>query len=144
MTAIKKVIIATHGTLAEGFRNTIELIAGPQDEIIDMCFYNGENNYEDEIDRYFTELENDSQLIICTDMQYGSVNQLFMKKIIEHPTKNIQLLSGVNLPLLLEIVMTPNIVGAEKMTEMIKKAANQIVQVKTSILLGGAECDELF
>lgn len=144
MTGIKKVIIATHGTLAEGFKHTLELICGPQDDIRVMNFYCNNASFETEIKQMFTELTDDAQLIVCTDIQFGSVNQIFVKEAIKHRSKNIQILSGVNLPLLLEIVTTPGILSQEMISDMIEKSSKQIAHMNLDVLFNQAANDEFF
>lgn len=144
MTGIKKIIIATHGTLAEGFKNTLELICGTQDDVSVMCFYCSSENFEQEIEDCFEQLTAQSQLIICTDIQFGSVNQIFIKGAVRYPDKNIQILSGINLPLLLELVTTPGILDKESISAMIQKAASQMTYMDLASFLKPAKQNDLF
>lgn len=144
MIIIKKIIIASHGTLAEGFRNTLELISGPKAELAVMSFYNGEENYEHELQYHFQNLKEDEQLIICTDVQYGSVNQLFIRESIKWKMKNILIVSGINLPLLLEIVTVAGLISRDMLAAMIEKAAKQIVYMDIDKLLLEDKSDDLW
>lgn len=103
-----------------------------------MSFYNGHQSYESEISNIFENLKSDEQLIICTDIQFGSVNQLFIKESLKNKNKNMFIVSGINLPLLLEIVIFPQILTKKDLDEMIEKAKEQITlvdfaQIKTRI-----------
>lgn len=109
-----------------------------------MSFYNGNENYDQAIMNQFVALSHNEQLIICTDIQYGSVNQLFVKEALKFRDKNILIVSGVNLPLLLEIVTTPGIIPKNDLDVMILKAKKQIVQVDFNELLSKVTEEEFF
>lgn len=127
---LMKLIIATHGKMAEGLKDTLELIGGPKDNIYAMCFYvEGKSYSDEEIDQIFDEVSEDEHLIICTDIQYGSVNQIFMKRILKYSDKNITLLSGINLPLLLELISCQKEITQDVINEIVESASNQLTQV---------------
>lgn len=92
-----------------------------------MSFYNNEINYESAIQEIYNFLGDEDQLVICTDIQYGSVNQLFVRKLQEWNSTKVFLLSGINLPLVLEIIMTTELISKELLENMIRKSVNQIV-----------------
>ncbi len=92
-----------------------------------MSFYNNDKNHESEIQEIYNFLEDEDQLVVCTDIQYGSVNQLFVRKIQEWNSSKVFLVSGINLPLILEIIMTTELLSKETLEIMVYKSANQIV-----------------
>ena len=93
-----------------------------------MCFYNG-NHKESDIDELFNQLKNDDQLIVCTDIQYGSVNQNFVKAAIKRKHPNVLIVSGINLPILLEIVLRPDDFTTEDLNDFVEKSKGQIVNI---------------
>lgn len=125
-------------------KNTLEIVSGPQKNVSALCFYNNEKNYDQKIHQHFELLRHDEQLIVCTDIQYGSVNQLFVKEALRYADRNICILSGINLPLLLEIVTTPGMISREVLHSMVKKAAEQIVHIDFGLILDTDREDDIF
>ncbi len=124
-----KIIIATHSTLADGYKNTIDLIGVNSKNVISLCFYVDETNHLPRITELFNELSNEDQMIVCTDVMYGSVNQLFMKELINYKDKNIILISGINLPLLLELTTRSENISNETVQSIIETSKSQIICV---------------
>ncbi|WP_407045628.1 PTS sugar transporter subunit IIA, partial [Enterococcus faecium] len=72
---MRKLIIASHSTLAEGFKETLEFLTGIQSRINSLCAY---VEGTEEIDQKIPELlATSDEVIILTDMAGGSVNQKF-------------------------------------------------------------------
>ena len=97
---MKKFLFATHGTLAAGAKSTLELLVGNVADITCLTAYvNPDDNVDEQLKAYFSEISDEDQVIVCTDLMGGSVNQ----KIVPYAQKkNVFLIAGFNLPLLLE------------------------------------------
>lgn len=97
-----KFVMATHGTFADGIKESIKLIAGDFKNLIALSCYMKENfNLKDEIDSILNEARNE-EIIVITDIFGGSVNNAFVERIPENP--NLHVISGLNLPLMLELL----------------------------------------
>lgn len=142
---IKKILIATHGKLARGIKDTLEIVSGPQDNVTSLCFYseNHEVNQK-ELLNVFDNLKNDEQLIICTDIQYGSVNQILVRETLNNQDKNIEIISGINLPVMLEIITTPGILLKNQLEEMVEKASKQLVRIDLEAVFKNNVDDDIF
>ena len=130
-------LIATHGFLADGFKSSINVLMGEEiaDKIdtINAFIEGGTNNPKAEIEKYCSELKQDDDLIIITDLMYGSVNQ-FALPYAEN--NNIHIISGANFPLICEIISKLTF-GSEEVedkasviNEAIEKAREQIIYAK--------------
>jgi PTS system mannose-specific IIA component len=130
-------LIATHGFLADGFKSSINVLMGEEiaDKIdtINAFIEGGTDNPKAEIEKYCSELKQDDDLIIITDLMYGSVNQ-FALPYAEN--KNIHIISGANFPLICEIISKLTF-GSEEVedkasviNEAIEKAREQIIYAK--------------
>lgn len=126
---IKKIVIATHGILADGYKNTLDILGIPQDNINVMNFYCGTQHNEQEIHEIFASLKEHEQMIVFTDIQFGSVNQMFVKQALDFPCKNIAILTGMNLPLMLEVILAKEELSEEMLQNMVEKAAEQMTLV---------------
>lgn len=111
------IIVATHGKMAEGIVDTLNLIMGFDTGVKAICAYTEEEvDYVSVIQQEVNSLKPDEQLIVCTDLFGGSVNNACM---IFAEEWNVHLIAGINLNLLLQL-MVPN-------TEPIVKALSNIV-----------------
>lgn len=97
---MKKMIIASHSTLAQGFKETLGFLTGLNEQIYTVCAYTDED--AGSLDSVVDNLLNDKdEFYILTDMAGGSVNQKFYSYISE----NIHVISGMNLPLAISIAL---------------------------------------
>lgn len=141
---MKKILIASHGTLAEGFKHTLEILGIENDNINFMNFYCGKIWTDADVCKYFENLLEDEQLFVFTDIQFGSINQLFMKTAAKYPNKNVIILTGINLPLLLEVVTTSGILSKEQVKTIIEKATLQMTMVEVSELVSHINDEDIF
>ena len=129
---MKQILIATHGKMASGIRYTAELIVGKMDEITTIDAYvTPEDNVEKKFEEYFAQHEND-RIFVFTDLMGGSVNQ----KLLGYSQKeNVTLITGTNLPVLMQIMMADDDVTEEEIQEFIDDAREELQVVN----LGGGK-----
>ncbi len=101
---MKKFVVASHARLATGFQSTIELFAGSEHDITYISAYVDEVDLDVEVDKFISNLSDDDQAVIFTDMFGGSVNQKFV--IASQNKANIFVVAGMNLPVILEIILS--------------------------------------
>ena len=113
---MKQILIATHGKMASGIRYTAELIVGKMAEITTIDAYvTPEDNVEKKFEEYFAQHEND-RIFVFTDLMGGSVNQ----KLLGYSQKeNVTLITGTNLPVLMQVMMADDDVTEEEIQEFI-------------------------
>ena len=123
---MKQILIATHGKMASGIRYTAELIVGQMAEIETIDAYvTPEDNVEEKFREYFQKYEQD-RIIVFTDLMGGSVNQ----KLVEYSKKeNITLVTGTNLPVLMQVMLADDDVTDEEIQEYIEDARNELQMV---------------
>ena len=129
---MKQILIATHGKMASGIRYTAELIVGKMDEITTIDAYvTPEDNVEKKFEEYFAQHEND-RIFVFTDLMGGSVNQ----KLLRYSQKeNVILITGTNLPVLMQVMMADDDVTEEEIQEFIDDAREELQMVD----LGGGK-----
>ena len=125
---MKKILIATHGNLASGAKSTLEFLVG---NIVDItcidAYVDPDENLIDILENYFSKIDADDEVIVFTDIKGGSVNQ----KIIQYIMKpNIFLITGFNLPILLELAIMDKKITVENLEEMIGICKNQLELIK--------------
>ena len=120
---MKQILIATHGKMASGIRYTAELIVGKMAEITTIDAYvTPEDNVEKKFEEYFVQHEND-RIFVFTDLMGGSVNQ----KLLGYSQKeNVTLITGTNLPVLMQVMMADDDVTDEEIREFIDDAREEL------------------
>ena len=123
---MKQILIATHGKMASGIRYTAELIVGQMAEIETIDAYvTPEGNVEEKFKEYFQKHEHD-RVIVFTDLMGGSVNQ----KLMEYSKKeNVTLITGTNLPVLMQVMLADDDVTDDEIQEYIDDARNELQMV---------------
>ena len=123
---MKRILIATHGKMASGIRYTAELIVGQVAEIDTIDAYvTPEDNVEEKFREYFQKYEQD-RIIVFTDLMGGSVNQ----KLVEYSKReNVTLVTGTNLPVLMQVMLADDDVTDDEIQEYIDDARNELQMV---------------
>lgn len=127
---MRKIVIASHGMLAKGIQSTLELFAGKDLDVTYMSAYvDGEEKIETQIATFFSNLADEDQAIIFTDIYGGSVNQKFTLAAQGRP--NVALIAGFNLPLIVEIAVSGNSIKFDDLQKQISGArdAMQLVDL---------------
>ena len=115
---MRKIVIATHSMMAKGLKDTLEFIIGPQKSLLAITAYiDSDYSINQEIEQLFSDLAPDDELIVTVDVLGGSVSNAFSEQIGKD---NFYLISGVNLPLLLELCLS----GEQDTKKLIQKAMN--------------------
>ena len=129
---MSKIIIASHHKLAEGLKNTLEYILPNSIEIIPITAYVDDKSIEDLVSRVFDKIGEEEQIIAFTDIMGGSVNQEFAKRIGK---ENYYLITGVNLPLLLNItlLLQNGEIDEEDIRNAIEESKNQMIFVNDAM-----------
>lgn len=115
---MKKFVVASHARLATGFQSTIELFAGSEHYITYISAYVDGVDLEQEVEKFISSVSDDDQAVIFTDMFGGSVNQKFV--IAAQNKTNIFVVAGMNLPVILEIMLSTE----QYTTEVIDRLVN--------------------
>ena len=130
----RKFLIATHGAFATGVKSSLDIIIGEMDNVFLVQAYLDESkSVEDELAEVLETVTADEELIIFTDLLGGSVNNIMLRNALRD---NVHIVSGFNLPLLIEIILgdadTPVI---EVIECAINNAKEQMVYVNKLITL---------
>ena len=118
-----KILVMGHGRFAEGIKSVANIIVGDLSEVTFMNTYVDDIDFHIELDNYFSENKN---VLVLTDLFGGSVNQA----IIQYITKvNIDVITGINIPLILEILISNTTGNNLDFRQIISSAKEQIVYV---------------
>lgn len=104
---MRHVIIATHAHFATGIAESIELLAGKAADVRTIsAFVDGNDDVTKIADQILDGFDPEDQTVVCTDLLGGSVNNTFLNMVQTRP--NVHLVTNVNLPVLLTLVLTLN------------------------------------
>jgi fructoselysine/glucoselysine PTS system EIIA component len=97
-------LIATHGHFADGIYDSLKMIMGEQKNVMRLNAY-VEKGFDigEKVKQIMASLSPNEELIVITDIYGGSVNNEFMRYLSDW---RLHLISGLNLPLLIELIST--------------------------------------
>ncbi|WP_203245825.1 PTS sugar transporter subunit IIA [Sporosarcina beigongshangi] len=138
---MKKILIATHGEFAEGIMSSAEIILGKQENLFFINAHVDHIPVDKKIETFLAEnVSEDDNLIIITDVFGGSVNQTAIRYL---SSGKVNIITGFNLPLLLELIMlNESDITPEKLKEITEKSKEQIIYVNDELLKVNDEDDE--
>ena len=95
-------------------------------------------NIEEEIKKIFDNFTEEDKVVVMTDMLAGSVNQ----KFIPYMSENVFLITGINVPLAMEIVLLPEeCINKEEISNCVE-SAREAMQFVNELSLDTDEDDE--
>lgn len=124
----RKFLIATHGTFAAGVKSSLDIILGATEHLfLIQAYVDGAIGVEEQINLVMQQVSENDELIVFTDILGGSITN----QILQHALKgNVHVISGFNLPLLIEILMTDtNTTIEETIASAIDSSKEQITYV---------------
>lgn len=122
----KKIVIATHGELAKGFVSALNIIVGDTEKIETICGYmSADFNLAAEIEKIMAKIDFEkTDVIVCTDMMGGSVNNELIKCLSIYP---FQLVTNINLAFLVDLLLSPGEMNEQVLNN---KVSDEMVTVK--------------
>ena len=78
---MNRILLASHGPLAKGMKDTLAILAGENDRIETLCAYVDDQSRDvaKMIDAWEAGLDPDDRWIVVTDVFGGSVNNEFLR-----------------------------------------------------------------
>ena len=123
-----KVIVVSHGSYARGLVDTIQMIAGKQEDLEAFGLESEESvdTLKEKIRQSIEQASQEEEILILTDIFYGSP---FNTVISLMPEYDLYHVTGINLPLMMEVIMG-RISGkhAEEICKELLKAAPDTVR----------------
>lgn len=115
------VLILTHGKLADGLKNSVEMIMGQNESFNTLGLYEGDDftEFKEKVLEQICELDSGEGVIVLVDLfgasPYNSV--MFNYQEIKRREKNVRLITGVNLPMVIESLNARNYTSIDKLYE---------------------------
>ncbi|MCR9256554.1 MAG: PTS sugar transporter subunit IIA [Alphaproteobacteria bacterium] len=128
-------VLVTHGRLAEELISAVEHVVGPQEGIAAVCI-GPEDDMEarrQEIQDRITEMDGGKGVVVLTDMFGGTPSNLAISLL---DRCNIEVIAGVNLPLLIKLVRVRDTLSMEDATLRAQEAGRKYITIASQVLAG--------
>ena len=137
---MRQYIFASHAHFATGIKESTELLSGARDNVHDLSmFVDGRTDVAEEAAKLLATFDPADDVIVCTDLFGGSVNNEFTKVVQTRP--GTHLVTNMNLPLLIQLLFVPDSTPIDEAIRQIVEADDTKVKYVND-LLGQAELDE--
>jgi len=130
-------VIVTHGQLAIELRRATEHVVGPQDMMETICIGPDDdmerrrNDIRSAVDR----VDSRAGVILLTDMFGGTPSNLAISMLRDG---KVEVLAGVNLPMLIKLAEARETASLEEAAEKAKTAGQRYIAIASKILSGDA------
>ena len=126
-------VIVTHGRLAEEFISALEHIVGPQKRVESVCIGPEDNmeNRRGDILAAVDRAEGGAGVIVLTDMFGGTPSNLAISILKE---ANVEVLAGVNLPLLVKLASVRKSADLEEAVTEAHAAGRKYIKRSSELL----------
>ncbi|MEN6313712.1 MAG: PTS sugar transporter subunit IIA [Clostridiaceae bacterium] len=124
-----EIIMVSHGYYAKTMLESAQLIAGEQDHICVFGLHLGDSvdQLREEVSKAIEEAQKNGEVLVLTDMFSGSPFNAVVS-LMQH--YSFHHLTGINLPILLEILMSRDSSSAEEICrDVLKKAKDTVIDV---------------
>lgn len=131
------IILASHGNLADGMLNSVQLLAGPQKDISTIMLKPGnsiEKFAQKLSDEIKTHINEGKEVLVLTDMFGGSPSN---SAVMALQNLDFKCITGMNLPMVLETILDRNQnYDFDEYLEKIKKSGSRgIIDLNQKIIL---------
>ncbi|MBO0455221.1 PTS mannose transporter subunit IIA [Enterococcus hulanensis] len=102
---MKGILIVSHGNLAEGMRDTLELFAGKLEHLDTLTLSAGQDisDFRDKLSDKIELVDTGDGVVIFCDLAFGTPANVIAKMLTDVKHKDrLQIITGMNLPLILE------------------------------------------
>ncbi|BDR56975.1 PTS sugar transporter subunit IIA [Xylocopilactobacillus apis] len=121
-----KIFLVSHGKLADGMKNSIEMISGKHTNLQSFSMSEGDSpdilgeRVKKEINKY-----NNEPILLISDFPGGSINTTLTKFINDH----VFLISGMNIMMVLELILNKSNSNVQELINAGIKAAQKSIVV---------------
>ncbi len=124
------IIVTGHGGLADGIMVSLKMIAGEQKDIVAVGFADGEGT-EDLKVRLNAALDAQAQeeIVVMADLAGGTPYNVAAMLAMERGDKRIRVISGLNLPMLVESAMSRDFLDLDALVATALRAGKEGIRL---------------
>lgn len=124
---MRKILVATHGYLADGIKSSIKILTGRDDCVTCVNAYVDQRDYTPDIQAFIDGVGEEDEAVIFTDLYGGSVNQKVVTMKPEE--RGIFVVTGFNLTSVLGVILSDESLTPEVMDELVESSAKQMLRL---------------
>jgi mannose/fructose-specific phosphotransferase system component IIA len=100
---MRKFLIAAHGSFSSGIKSSLDIIIGQMENVFIIDAYVNDNrSIENELNTILTNITAEDELVVFSDLVGGSITSQILRCALR---ENVHVVSGMNLPLLIDIML---------------------------------------
>ncbi len=129
-------VLATHGELGEAFIRSMKMIVGEQSQVEPLSLQLADNIQaaKGKLSRAVQKADSGDGVLILTDMLGGTPSNLCLSLL---GRSQVEVVSGVNLPMLLKATLARKESGLRETANRVKKHARDSILVASEVLESG-------
>ena len=129
------VVIVTHGRLAHEFRAALEHVVGPQEQLETISIGPDDDLDERRADMLaaLARVDTGHGVVVLTDMFGGTPSNLAISAM---ERANVEVIAGVNLPMLVKLASVRADVALPKAVDLAKDSGRKYISVASQVLHG--------
>ena len=140
------VIVASHGEFARAALGSVEMVAGPQQDVraLALTADKSAETFEAEFAQAYAELKSECDLIVTIcDIHGGTPFNVISRSILKG--MDMVAFTGLSLPVLIELLLSRDQASdADEIRELIEAAhAQTLVEIKVEMARGSSDEDDL-
>lgn len=138
---MRQFIVASHAHFASGIVESIGLLSGERENVHALSMYvDGNEDLVKEAAAVLDGFASDDEVVVCTDLFGGSVNNEFTKIVQTRP--NTYLVANMNLPLLIQLLFSDQEAPADQVIREILAADDTRVKFVNDLLTDADDEEE--
>lgn len=124
---MKKMILASHGRMASGLKDSMEMVVGNVDDLLCFGLMPGEDPGEltEKVEKLVKE-EPGTQFLILVDIRGGSVSNSLSRL---SAYGNVRIINGMNMALAIGMYLTDGILNDQEIGDLIEEARGGLAMV---------------
>ena len=128
-------VIVTHGKLAIELQRATEHVVGPQEYLETVCIGPDDDmeRRREDIREAVKRVDDKNGVILLTDMFGGTPSNLAISMLSDG---KVEVLAGVNLPMLIKLAEARQTVSLSEAAEKAKEAGQRYIAIASEILAG--------
>lgn len=139
---MNQIILASHGGMSNGLKNTLELILGDLPNVHAVATTRDETEpITASTRRLLDGFDPEDKVYILTDVIGGSVNNDMMTLLADYP--DLTVICGTNVCLALNLASCEEKISDEELEEFMDQARSQIVNCRSLLKMMSEEEDDL-
>lgn len=137
---MNQIVLASHGGLADGARDTLDMIVGDVSNVHTISLARDDKDQiEDRALALIDSFDPSDAVYVLTDMLGSSVNNQMVSLQAKRP--EVTVISGMNLPLILEIALSDTPLSEEALTAIIEQSRAGIQNI-AALMRAAAQQEE--